>query len=257
MLISVLTAAALLAPLGFQSDQGARGFDGLGLDPYTTGLFEEVDVTPGPPARVLAQTIHGEQDGASFVNVLRWTDARRFRGNLITVNLPVRLDAPTVDTTARLWVRMQRADGSTSFDDLGADTATSSSEWTSLGSTFAVGADATDLWFGMVVEGPTQVHFQGFSVEVHGAVSEHDVRHGVPERWAANPDVKDRRLQGPERAFDLRVTTFVPPGHAAADLPRLWLLREDDDLLRTYSVGRALLEGMRLGQDPPGIVQVV
>ncbi|MEL6714133.1 MAG: hypothetical protein AAFP86_10180, partial [Planctomycetota bacterium] len=157
MTLPILGALALAATLVPQEQSGITGFGPFGDDPYTSGLFEELTVTPGPPARALAQILHGETERGPFVNVLRMTDARRFRGQLITIRLQVRLDAPTVDTTARLWARTRSAQGQVRFDDLGLDAGTSSSEWTTLSSTFAVGADATDLWFGLVVEGPTQV----------------------------------------------------------------------------------------------------
>ncbi|MEL6428328.1 MAG: hypothetical protein AAFP22_13190 [Planctomycetota bacterium] len=257
MTLSILGALALTASLVPQEQPRTTGFEPFGEDPYTSGLFEQLTVTPGPPARALAQILHGETERGPFVNVLRMTDARRYRGQLITVRLQVRLDAPTVDTTARLWVRTQDAQGRLRYDDHGLDAATSSSEWTSLSSTFAAGTDATDLWFGLVVEGPTQVHFQEFAVEVHGDVAGHDVRHAVPARWASHSSVRNESLASDELGLDVRVTSFHPPGHDARELPQLVVVRADNDLRRSYAAGRALLEGMRLGQDPPAVVRIV
>lgn len=254
---TLLSALSLAAPLPTQDDPAPSGFEALANDPFTAGLFREVLVTPGPSVRTLARNVEGSRDDVPFVNVLRMADARRFRGRVISVQLPVRLDAATVDTSARLWVRVLRADGTVAFEDTGEDRTTSSSEWTKLASTGAIADDATDLWFGLIVEGTTLVHMDQFAIEVRERVSAHDARHAVPERWTLDPDVRSARVLDSDLGLDLRVTSFVPPGHGVRELPHVWLVRGDANPRWSYAAGRALLEGMRLGQDPPAIVSVV
>ncbi len=255
--ISFVLAIVLASSSMAQDDSHPVGFDSLGQDPYAVGLFEDLTVIPGPPSRIMTRTLHGTRDGQSFVNVTRLSDARRFRNQLISIRLPVRLDAPTMDTSARLWVRVGKADGTVGFTDLGLDSATCSSQWTTLTSTGAVAPDATDLWFGLIVEGPTPVHLEGFQLEVLGEVAVLDSRHAVPERWTKDPSITSVDVFDSELGMDLRVTTFRPPGHNVQALPHLWLMRHDADLRRSYEVGRGLVEAMRVGQDPSTIVTIV
>lgn len=263
MLFSSLLPAALLlsltpAPPALAASQDApAGFEALGTDPVVAPLFDQVAVSPGPPARAVARNVQGSAEGTPFVNVVRWVDARRFRGKLVALRQRARLDAPAPDTQARLWVRVVRADGATGFADDGVDQATSSAEWTPLETVGAIASDATDLCFGMLIAGTTPVHIGNFELEVLTDASPADLRHQVPQRWTRDPDVRNARVTDPGRGLDLRVTSFVPPGHPVADLPHLWLLRDGDDLRDTYATGRALLEGMRLGQEPPAIVSLV
>ncbi|MEM7307351.1 MAG: hypothetical protein AAF682_11805 [Planctomycetota bacterium] len=254
---ATLLALAAAGTPSVQDGPARSGFDALATDPYAAGVFQELDVASGPPVRVLAQTVRGNTDGAPFVNVLRWADARALRGKLIALRVPVQLHAPSLDTSARLWVRVLRADGTIAFEDDGLDSASSASEWTTLSSVGAIAEDATDLCFGLVVEGSMQARMRAFQLELRGDVAPLDPRHAIPERWARDPDVRSSHAADPGRGLDLRVTSFLPPGHTAGDLPHLWLLLEEHDLRETYRMGRALLHSMRLAQDPPAIVSLV
>lgn len=252
-LLSTLTLA-MSVPAPAQDGPARIGFEGLAADPHASDLFDEVTVTPGPSSRALAHQVSGTEGGTPFVNVLRWVDARDFRGKLIAVRQSARLDAATPGTAARLWVRVLRADGGVAFADDGLDQATTSSEWTTLTSIGGVAEDATDLCFGLLVEGTTPVHIGSFEIEVRGDLPPTDPRHAVPQRWTSDADVRAARAAGPGSGLGTHVTSFVPPGYAVRDLPHLWLLRNGGDLRESYLAGRALLEAMRLGQEPPAIV---
>jgi len=251
---SLLAISLAVAP--FPEEQQPSRFDSLASDPFSRGLIQELLVESGPPVRVLAQDVHGEVEGTRFVNVLRVADARPYRGKLFELELSVRLDAPSVDTTARLWVRVVRADGTVAFEDLGIDQATSSVEWTPLRSVGAMAADATDLCFGLLVSGTTTVYTDEFELTLLGEAPSSDVRHFVPDRWAKNPDVRCSTVLVPELEAHFQVTDFVPPGHALDDLPRLWIWSRRD-VRQDFRIGRALLESMRLAQDPPVILSFV
>jgi len=255
--LSSLLALSLAVPSSVQDEPVLTGFETLAEDPYLAGAFEELKVTPGPPTRVLHQIVKGSKDGASFVNLVHRADARAFRGQLISLQLPVRLDSPSLDTTARLWVRVLRADGTVAFEDDGVDVASRSVEWTTLRSEGAVAEDATDLYYGLVVQGTTQVRMRAFELELLGAASSGDPRHAVPDRWVRGPDVRSVSLTDPERGGELRVTSFIPAGHATDDLPHLLLSSDGCDLRKSYTTGRALMEAMRLTLDPPAIVSFI
>lgn len=250
------TTLLALASAPVQDDPRPIGFGGLAEDPYVAGLFGELAVTPGPPARVRAELVEGTVDGTPFVNVVRLADARPFRGQVASVRLPVRLTAPAPDTSARLWVKVLRADGSVAYQDDGFDQASSSAEWTTLSSTGAIAPDATDLCFGLVVTGTTAVEMDTFELVLQGEAKLGDRRHEVPQRWTDDPDVRVHTVGDPEQATALQVTTFVPPGHSVESLPQLWF-RQEASLRETYVVGRALLESMRRATDPPAIVSFV
>lgn len=234
------------------AQDSASGFGSLASDPYAAGLFEELAVTPGPPARVMARNVEGVEAGRPFVNVVRWGDARPYRGRVITLQVPARLDVPSVDTSARLWVRILRADGSVAFEDTGEDQPVGSSEWATLESIGAVAADATDLCFGLLVEGPTPVLMENFSLAVFDEVAATDQRYFVPERWTKDPYVQSSWLTSPATGEPLRVTSFTPAGHATAELPRLWL--HSAGLRESYRAGRSFLEAMRRAEDPPAVL---
>ncbi|MEX1025876.1 MAG: hypothetical protein WD226_12455 [Planctomycetota bacterium] len=245
LLLALATSSFVAAP-----SAQSTGWPALGTDPTTAGLFGELAVRDGEPARTIARNVQGTLDGRPFVNVVRWTDARRFRGRLLAVHQRARLDAPTPGTTAHLWVRVLRSGGGVGFQDAGLDRATSSTEWTPLESVGAVAADATDLVFGLFVEGTTPVHLGEFELEVRGPAAPDDLRFHVPARWIRDADVANARVSDHARGLDLRVTTFTPPGHAAGSLPALWLVRPSADLAATYAAGRALVDAMRTGREP-------
>ena len=74
--------ALLLSALATPQESSADGFDAPAGDPFSAGLFQELPVEGAGAMRVLAQEVHGTTAHGPFVNVLRWADARPYRGRL-------------------------------------------------------------------------------------------------------------------------------------------------------------------------------
>lgn len=253
---------ALFATLGLISTTPAPqdGAPWIDSDPTTAAIFQELTVRQGDSSSsvpTVAQNVQGHGPERPFVNVVRWTDARPFRGKLVRVQQRARLDAANANTTVSLWARTRRSDGSLAFVDDGRDQATPSIEWVDLSSTAAVAADATDLAFGILVEGSTPVHLGDFELVVLGDAEDIDPRHEIPHRWLGGDEVESGVVEFPGAGPALRWTVFRPAGHSVADLPVLWTFADEPQVRRTFERGRAALAGMRWGQDPAvAIVQI-
>ena len=167
------------------------------------------------------------------------------------------LRTPAPDTQASLWVKVVRANGAVGFHDHGRDIATSSSEWTRLRSVGAIANDATDIFFGLLVEGTTPVHIEDFELELMGKAGVYDARLSVPNRWLRDPSVELSRVSDRNHGLHLRVTSFAPSGYQPGELPTVWFLRDTDDLTRTFDQGRALLDAMRRGTEPACVMAFV
>lgn len=246
---------ALLATLGFLAPATAPQDHApwIDTDPTTAALFQDLVVREGDATRVLpvvAQNVQGHGPERPFVNVVRWTDARPFRGRLVRVQQRARLETANANTTVTLWARIRRSDGSLGFLDDGRDRATPSVEWADLSSTAAVAADATDLAFGILVEGATPVHLGDFEIVVLDPAEAIDPRHEVPHRWLQDDEVESGVIEFPGAGPALRWTLFRPAGHSVADLPLLWSFADRPQVRRTFEEGRAALDGMRFGYDP-------
>lgn len=122
---------------------------------YTAKTVEE----GGRTCALLARD--GERKAAGFGNLMRTIDAAPLRGKGVAVRASVKVDGGS----ARLWVRVDRVGGRRGFFANMGDRPIAAAEWTACEIVGPVSGDATEICFGLILEGDGRAWLDDVAIE--------------------------------------------------------------------------------------------
>jgi C-terminal processing protease CtpA/Prc len=201
LLLAALALAAPLAPASAQSAPANPGFE-EGAPTLTAWAFrpqpsyefalDSVDAHEGRwAARLTGQG--GEAPPNAFGNLLQRVDAAPYRGRRVRYRAWVR----TALTAGRagLWMRVDRADGTTGFfDRMDARPITGRTGWTQYDIVGEVAPDAQAIYVGLLVIGQGPAWVDAASLEAGPATAPPEAARPLTERGLANVAAFSRLL---------------------------------------------------------------
>jgi hypothetical protein len=124
---------------------------------------------PGLYQSIRTNRLEGTVAGAGFGTIVQGVSARPYRGRVVRLRAAVRTDVAGDDDQGRLWLRVDRTNGTVGFFDNMSERPIRTRSWQVFEIEGAVDDDAERLYFGGFLQGSGSVWLDAFELLVRGA----------------------------------------------------------------------------------------